>query len=341
MSKKNLDWENLGFEYHETDKRYIANYKDGSWSEGKLSSESNVVINESAAVLQYCQQVFEGLKAYTTKDGEIVTFRPDLNAERMIDSARGLRMPPFPKERFLEAVDQVVEANADWVPPYGTGASLYLRPFIFGSKDVIAIKPAEEFQFRLYATPVGPYFKGGVNPLTLRVSRDDRAAPRGTGHLKAGLNYAMSLNTTVEAHEEGYDENLFLDAASRSYIEEAGGANIIFITEDNELITPKSSSILPSITKRSILYLAENYLDLKVTERPIKIEELEDFAECGLCGTAAVISPVGKIVNGEEKIEFPSGMNKMGPTIKKLYEKLTQMQMGIIEAPEGWIRKIK
>ncbi|MFW6230337.1 MAG: branched-chain amino acid aminotransferase, partial [Halanaerobium sp.] len=323
MTKKNLDWENLGFEYHETDKRYIANYKDGEWKEGKLSSESNLVINESAAVLQYCQQVFEGLKAYTTKDGSVVTFRPDLNAERMINSAAGLEIPPFPKDRFLDAVDQVVEANIDWVPPYGTGASLYLRPFIIGSKDVIAIKPADEYQFRLYATPVGPYFKGGVNPLTLRVSDSDRAAPRGTGDLKAGLNYAMSLNTTVEAHEEGYDENLFLDAATRSYVEESGGANIIFITEDKELVTPKSTSILPSITKRSILYLAENHLGLKVTERPVKLEELENFAEAGLCGTAAVISPVGKIVNGDQEIRFPSGMDDMGPVIKELYETLT------------------
>ncbi|MFP4199751.1 MAG: branched-chain amino acid aminotransferase [Halanaerobium sp.] len=341
MTKKNLDWENLGFEYHETDKRYIANYKDGEWKEGKLSSESNLVINESAAVLQYCQQVFEGLKAYTTKDGSVVTFRPDLNAERMIKSAAGLEIPPFPKDRFLEAVDQVVEANIDWVPPYGTGASLYLRPFIIGSKDVIAIKPADEYQFRLYATPVGPYFKGGVNPLTLRVSDSDRAAPRGTGHLKAGLNYAMSLNTTVEAHEEGYDENLFLDAATRSYVEESGGANIIFITEDKELVTPKSTSILPSITKRSILYLAENHLGLKVTERPVKLEELENFAEAGLCGTAAVISPVGKVVNGDQEIRFPSGMDDMGPVIKELYETLTRMQLGVIEAPAGWIRKIK
>jgi branched-chain amino acid aminotransferase group II len=239
----------------------------------------------------------------------------------MLDSAEGLQMPPFPKERFLEAVDQVVEANLDWVPPYGTGASLYLHLFIFGSKDVIAIKPAEEFQFRLYATPVGPYFKGGINPLTLRVSKYDRAAPRGTGQLKAGLNYAMSLNTTVKAHEEGYDENLFLDAATRTYVEESGGANIIFITEDKELVTPKSSSILPSITKRSILYLAENYLDLKVSERPVKLEEVKDFAEAGLCGTAAVISPVGKIVNGNQEITFLSGMDNLGPIIKKLYEK--------------------
>lgn len=341
MTKKNLDWENLGFEYHKTDKRYIANYKDGDWQQGKLSSDAEVVINESAAVLQYCQQVFEGLKAYTTEAGSVVTFRPDLNAERMFKSAVGLQMPPFPKDRFLEAVDQVVEANLDWVPPYGTGASLYLRPFIFGSKEVVAIKPAEEFQFRLYATPVGPYFKGGVKPLTLRVSEFDRAAPRGTGNLKAGLNYAMSLDTTVKAKEAGYDENLFLDAATRSYVEESGGANIIFISKDKELVTPKSNSILPSITKRSILYLAENYLDLKVIERQVELEEVKDFAEAGLCGTAAVISPIGKIVNGKEQIKFPSGMQDMGPVIKKIYKTLTQMQLGVKKAPEGWIRKIK
>ncbi len=341
MTKKNLDWENIGFQYHETDKRYIANYEDGSWGEGQLISDPNIVINESAGVLQYCQQVFEGLKAYTAKDGSIVTFRPDLNAERMVQSAEGLRIPPFPKERFLEAVDQVVEANQDWVPPYGTGASLYLRPYIFALTPVIGINPAEEYQFRLYSTPVGPYFKGGAKPITLTVSEYDRAAPRGTGHLKAGLNYAMSLNTTVKAHEDGFDENLFLDAATRSYIEESGGANIILITDDKKLVTPKSNSILPSITKRSIIYLAENYLDLEVIERRIEFDELENFTEAGLCGTAAVISPIGKIVNGEQEIEFSNGMNKVGPVIKELYETLTQMQLGVIEAPEGWIRKIK
>jgi len=341
MTKKNLDWENIGFQYHETDKRYIANYENGSWGEGQLISDPNIVINESAGIMQYCQQVFEGLKAYTAKDGSIVTFRPDLNAERMVQSARGLKIPAFPEERFLEAVDQVVEANQDWVPPYGTGASLYLRPYIFATTPVIGIKPAKEYQFRLYSTPVGPYFKGGAKPITLTVSQYDRAAPRGTGHLKAGLNYAMSLKTTVKAHEDGFDENLFLDAATRSYIEESGGANIILITDDKKLITPKSNSILPSITKRSIIYLAENYLDLEVIERKVKFEELENFVEAGLCGTAAVISPIGKIVNGEQEIEFSNGMNKVGPTIKKLYETLTKMQLGVMDAPEGWIRRIK
>ncbi|RQD69407.1 MAG: branched-chain amino acid aminotransferase [Halanaerobium sp. MSAO_Bac5] len=340
MKKKNLDWENLGFDYRAIDKRYVANYKNGEWEKGTLSSDSDIVINESAGVLQYCQQVFEGLKAFTTKDGSIVTFRPDLNAERMIDSAEVLQIPPFPKERFLEAVDKVVEANAEWVPPYGTGAALYLRPFIFASKPVISIEPAAGYQFRLFGTPVGPYFKGGVNPLTLCVSEYDRAAPRGTGNIKAGLNYAMSLRAHIEAHENGFDENLYLDAESRTSVEETGGANFIFITKDNELLTPKSESILPSITKRSILYIAENRLGLKVTERPVKLEELENFAECGVCGTAAVISPVGKVVNGDQEIIFPSGMDKMGEITKKLYDSLTKIQLGDLEAPEGWIRKI-
>jgi len=340
MKKKDLDWENLGFDYHATDKRYVSNYEDEEWDSGALTSDPNIVINESAGVLQYCQQVFEGLKAFTTKDGSIVTFRPDQNAERLLDSADVIQIPPFPKEKFLEAVDQVVEANAAWVPPYGTGAALYLRPFIFGSKPVVSIEPSQGYQFRLYATPVGPYFKGGVNPLTLRVSDYDRAAPRGTGNIKAGLNYAMSLRAHIEAHEDGFDENMYLDAATRTYVEETGGANFIFVTKDNEVVTPKSESILPSITRRSILYIAENYLDLKVTERPVKFEELKDFSEAGVCGTAAVISPVGKVVRGDEVIEFPSGMDEMGEVTQKLYDTLTKMQLGEIEAPEGWIRKI-
>jgi branched-chain amino acid aminotransferase len=258
----------------------------------------------------------------------------------MVDSAKVLQIPPFPKEKFLEAVDKVVEANAAWVPPYGTGAALYLRPFIFASKPVISIEPAEGYQFRLFGTPVGPYFKGGVKPLTLCVSEYDRAAPRGTGNIKAGLNYAMSLRAHIEAHENGFDENMYLDAATRTYVEETGGANFIFVTKDKEIVTPKSESILPSITKKSILYIAENYFDLKVTERPVKLEELKGFDEAGVCGTAAVISPVGKVVDGDEEINFPSGMEEMGEVTKKLYDTLTKIQLGDIEAPEGWIRKI-
>ena len=292
-----------------TDMRYVANYKDGRWGEGELTADATVTLNECAGILQYCQECFEGLKAYTTADGSIVTFRPDLNAERMMDSAAWLEMPPFPKERFLEAVDQVVKANAAWVPPYGSGATLYLRPYMFAFGPVIGVKPSDEYQFRLFATPVGPYFKGGAKPLTICVSDLDRAAPHGSGHVKAGLNYAMSLHASVKAHEAGFDENLFPDSATRTYVEETGGANFLFITKNHEVVTPQSGSILPSITRRSLMYVAEHYLGLKVVQRPVKLSELPDFAECGLCGTAAVISPVGKIVDHGKEVCFPSGMN--------------------------------
>ena len=341
MEKKNIDWGNLGFSYVKTDKRYVSNYKDGKWEEGYLTEDNTIVLEESACVLQYAQTCFEGMKAYTTQNGEIVVFRPDLNAERMESSAKRLEMPVFPKEKFIDAVVKTVEANAAYVPPYGSGASLYLRPFMFGVNNVIGVKPADEFQFRIFATPVGPYFKGGVKPLTIRVSDFDRAAPNGTGHVKAGLNYAMSLHAIVDAHNKGYDENMYLDAATHTYVEETGGANFIFVTKDNKVVTPKSSSILNSITRRSLMYVAEHYLGLVAEERKIAFEEVKDFAECGLCGTAAVISPVGKIVDHGKEICLPSGMNEMGPITKKLYDTLTGIQMGTIPAPEGWIKVVK
>lgn len=341
MEKKNIDWSNLGFGYIQTEKRFVSNYKDGAWDEGALTEDANVVISECAGVLQYAQTIFEGLKAYTTEDGRVVTFRPDLNAQRMADSARRLEMPVYPEDKFVEAVVKAVEANEAYVPPYGSGATLYVRPYMFGSNPVIGVKPATEYQFRVFTTPVGPYFKGGVKPLTLKVSDFDRAAPHGTGHIKAGLNYAMSLHAIVTAHEEGYDENMYLDAATRTHVEETGGANFIFITKDNKVLTPKSSSILPSITRRSLMYVAKEYLGLEVEEREIAIDEVKNFAECGLCGTAAVISPVGKIINHGEEICFPSGMDKMGPITQKLYDTLTGIQMGRMEAPKGWIKVIK
>ena len=337
---KNIDWSNLGFGYVKTDYRYVSNFKNGAWDEGTLSTDDMVTISECACVLQYAQTVFEGMKAYTTEDGHIVVFRPDLNAERMENSAKRLEMPVFPKDRFVDAIVKLVEANADYVPPYGSGATLYIRPYMFGTNAVIGVKPADEYQFRAFCTPVGPYFKGGVKPITIRVSDFDRAAPRGTGHIKAGLNYAMSLHAHSVAHAAGYDENMFLDPATRTYVEETGGANFLFITKDNEVVTPKSDSILPSITRRSLVYVAEHYLGLKVTQRPVALAELADFAECGLCGTAAVISPVGKVVDHGKEICFASGMTEMGPITKKLYDTLTGIQMGRIEAPEGWIRKI-
>ena len=341
MAKQNIDWSNLGFGYMKTPQRFVSNYKDGKWDEGGLTADDQVVISECAGVLQYAQTVFEGLKAYTTADGRIVMFRPDLNASRLKNSAERLEMPVYPEDKFIEAVKAVVAANADFVPPYGSGATLYLRPYMFGTNPVIGVKPADEYQFRVFCTPVGPYFKGGAKPITLRVTDFDRAAPHGTGHIKAGLNYAMSLHAIVTAHEEGYDENMYLDAATRTKVEETGGANFLFVTKDGKVITPKSTSILPSITRRSLMYVAEHYLGLEVEEREVFFDEVKDFAECGLCGTAAVISPVGKIVNKGEEICFPSGMEEMGPVTKKLYETLLGIQMGTIEAPEGWIVEVK
>lgn len=341
MSNKQLDWSNLGFGYIQTEKRYVSNFKNGAWDEGGLTEDASIVLNECAGVFQYAQTVFEGLKAYRTEDGRIVTFRPDLNAKRMAESARRLEMPVFPEDQFIKAVEAVVAANADFVPPYGSGATMYLRPFMFGSNPVIGVKPATEYQFRIFATPVGPYFKGGAKPLTLRVCDFDRAAPRGTGHIKAGLNYAMSLHAIVDAHDQGYDENMYLDSATRTKVEETGGANFIFITKDGKLVTPKSDTILPSITRRSLCYVAKEYLGMEVEEREVFLSEVKDFAECGLCGTAAVISPVGKIVDHGTEICFPSGMAEMGPITKKLYDTLTGIQMGRIEAPEGWLREIK
>lgn len=340
MEKKNIDWSSLGFGYIKTDKRFVANYKDGTWDNGTLTEDDKVVINECAGVLQYAQTCFEGLKAYTTEDGHIVMFRPDLNAARMKDSCERLEMPVYPEDKWVEAVAKTVEANAAWVPPFGSGATLYVRPYMFGSNPVIGVKPADEYQFRVLTTPVGPYFKGGAKPITIKVSDFDRAAPHGTGHIKAGLNYAMSLHAIMTAHEEGYAENMYLDPATRTKVEETGGANFIFITKDGKFVTPKSNSILPSITRRSLMVVAKEYLGLEVEEREVLFDEVKDFAECGLCGTAAVISPVGKINDHGKEICFPSGMEKMGPTIQKLYDTLTGIQMGKIEAPKGWIYTI-
>ena len=320
MAKKDIDWNNLGFGYVKTDKRYVSNFKNGAWDDGALIEDDQITMSECACVLQYAQTVFEGLKAYTTEDGHVVCFRPDLNAQRLAQSAARLEMPVF---------------------PYGSGATLYIRPYMFGSDAVIGVKPASEYQFRVFTTPVGPYFKGGAKPITIRVSDFDRAAPHGTGNIKAGLNYAMSLHAIVDAHKNGFDENMYLDPGTRTKVEETGGANILFVTKDNKLVVPKSDSILPSITRRSLVTVAKDYLGLEVEEREVLFEEVKDFAECGLCGTAAVISPVGKIVDHGNEICMPSGMDEMGPIMTKLRETLTGIQMGHIEAPEGWIKVIK
>ena len=341
MEKKNIDWSSLGFGYHDTDKRFVANYKDGAWDEGALIDDPMITMSECAGVLQYAQTCFEGLKAYTAEDGHIVCFRPDLNAERMANTARRLEMPAFPEDKFVDAVVQTVLANEAYVPPYGSGASLYIRPYMFGIGPVIGVAPSTEYQFRVFTTPVGPYFKGGAKPIVIRVSDFDRAAPNGTGHVKAGLNYAMSLHAIVDAHNQGFAENMYLDPKTRTKVEETGGANFIFVTKDGKVVTPKSSSILPSITRRSLVTIARDILGLEVEEREVYFDEVKDFAECGLCGTAAVISPVGKINDHGKEICFPSGMEKMGEVTQKLYDTLTGIQMGHIEGPEGWVKVIK
>ncbi len=336
MKKTELDFQNLPFAYMKTPFRFVARYKDGVWEKGKLTRNAEIVLSESAGVLQYAQTCFEGLKAYTAKDGKIVCFRPDLNAERMEESAKRLEMPVYPKEKFLDAVRKVVKANEEYVPPYGSGAALYLRPFLFATGNVLGVKPALEYEFRIFASPVGPYFKSGIRPVSLKVSPFDRAAPHGTGHVKAGLNYAMSLYSGVLAHAEGYDENLYLDAATRTYVEETGGANFIFVTRDGKFVTPASPTILPSITRRSLAYAAEHYLGMPVEERPVPFKEVPSFSECGLCGTAAVLTPVGKIVDGENEILFSSS-----ETLMKLKKTLTAIQLKETDAPENWIFEIK
>ena len=338
--KKNLDWENIGFAYRPTDSRFVSMYTDGKWDEGAMIADPNVTISESSGVFQYAQTCFEGMKAYTTEDSHTVIFRPDLNAERMMNTCERLCLPVYPKEKFVDAVVRTVRANLDWVPPYGSGASLYIRPFMIGYSPVLGVSAAKDAMFRVFVSPVGPYFKGGIRPLKLKVSEYDRAAPRGTGDVKAGLNYAMSLHAIEQAHHEGYDENMYLDSATRTKVEETGGANFLFVTKDGTVVTPKSPTILPSITRRSLMVVAKDYLGLKCEEREVPFAELPEMAECGLCGTAAVISPVGSVVDGDRTYTFDTSADNMGSTVRKLYETLTGIQMGRIPAPEGWICRV-
>ena len=343
MEKKNLDWGNLTFAYMPTDYSYVSWYKDGAWDEGTLTPDHTLTLSECAGIFHYCQEVFEGLKAYTTQDGRIVCFRPQLNAQRMADSARRICMPAFPEDRFVDAVKQVVQANAAWVPPFGSGATLYVRPYMIATGDVIGVKPATEYQFRILVTPVGPYYSGGVKPVALKVAEYDRAAPHGTGNIKAGLNYAMSLYPSVEAHAEGFADNMYLDPATRSFVEESGGANFLFVDAEGTIVVPQSAtdSILPSITRRSLVTVARDLLGMKVVERPVRFDEIAQFNECGMCGTAAVISPVGKVVDSDgSEIVFGAGMEHVGPVLAKLRETLTAIQAGELEGPEGWVVEI-
>ncbi len=335
-----LDWDNLGFEYHKLPFRYVSNYKNGSSDEGIMSEDSVLHISESSPALHYGQQAFEGLKAYRTKDGSIQLFRPDRNAERLQDTADRLLMPRVSTEQFVDAVKQVVKANQDYVPPYGTGATLYLRPLLIGVGDIIGVKPADEYIFTIFAMPVGSYFKGGLTPTNFIVSEDfDRAAPYGTGAAKVGGNYAGSLLPGKQAKSAGYSDVIYLDPATHTKIEEVGAANFFGITENNEFITPLSPSILPSITKYSLLELAEKRLGMTVIEGDVPVAELDKFVEAGACGTAAVISPIGAIDYKNQKHVFYSE-TEVGPVTRRLYDELVGIQFGDIQAPEGWIVKV-
>ena len=335
----NIDWKNLGFSYIKTDYRFISYWKDGKWDDGEMTTDNKVHISEGSPVLHYGQSCFEGMKAYRTKDGSINLFRPEENAKRMINSCQRLLMPEYPVEKFVEAAKAVVKANEKWVPPYNTGSTLYLRPYLMGVGDNIGVSPATEYIFSIFAMPVGPYFKGGLTPTNFIVSDYDRAAPHGTGAAKVGGNYASSLLPGKEAHDRNFSDCIYLDPATHTKIEEVGSANFFGITKDNRFVTPKSPSILPSITKYSLLYLAEHNLGMQVEEGDVYIDKLDEFSEAGACGTAAVISPVGGIQHGDNFHVFYSE-TEVGPVTRKLYEELTGIQFGDIEAPEGWIVKV-
>lgn len=332
-----IDWSNLGFSYMKLPLRYISHYKNGKWDDGVLTEDSNLHISESSPALHYGQEAFEGLKAYRTKNGNIQLFRPNKNAERLQKTANRLMMPEVPTDKFVNACKEVVKANHEYVPPYESGATLYLRPLLIGVGDIIGVQPAEEYIFTVFAMPVGPYFKGGLAPTNFIVSYDyDRAAPHGTGAAKVGGNYAASLLPGSYAHNHKFSDVIYLDPATHTKVEEVGSANFFGITKDNEFITPLSPSILPSITKYSLLELAESRLGLKSIEGDVYINDLDHFVEAGACGTAAVISPIGGIQNRDDFHVFYSE-TEVGPITRKLYDELVGIQFGDKSAPEGWI----
>ncbi|MTK13749.1 MAG: branched-chain amino acid aminotransferase [Clostridiaceae bacterium] len=341
MAKEvNIDWNSLGFNYIKTDFRYISKWKDGKWDDGQLVEDNMLNISEASTALHYGQQCFEGLKAYRTKDGKIQLFRPDSNGKRMQDSCRRILMPEVPIEKFVDACIKVVKANEHYVPPYGTGATLYLRPFVIGVGDNVGVKPAPEYIFCVFCIPVGPYFKGGMNPVNFTIAEYDRAAPYGTGAAKVGGNYAGSLYPHELAVKKGFADCIYLDPATHTKIEEVGAANFFGITKDNKFVTPKSPSILPSITKYSLLYIAKEYLNMEVEERDVLVDNLDEFKEAGACGTAAVITPIGGIEYKETLHVFHSE-TEVGPVTKKLYDTLYGIQFGDVQAPEGWVVEVK
>ena len=339
MGSKNIDWSALGFSYIKTDLRYVSHWREGNWDAGTLTEDNRVHISEGSTALHYGQQCFEGLKAYRCQDGSINLFRPDQNAARMQRSCDRLLMPQLSSEQFIDACVQVVRANEAYIPPYGTGGALYLRPYLIGVGDNIGVRTAPEFMFSVFCIPVGAYFKGGLTPTNFVVSDYDRAAANGTGAAKVGGNYAASLLPGQQAKAQNFADCIYLDPETHTKIEEVGSANFFAVRRDGTFVTPSSPSILPSITKYSLLHLAEQRLGLKVEEGEVFIAALNDYSEAGACGTAAVITPIGGIQHGDHFHVFYS-QSEVGPVTRRLYDELTGVQYGDLPAPEGWIVKV-
>ncbi len=338
-TKENLDWGNLPFGYVKTDYNVRCYYRDGKWGELEITSSEYIPLHMAATALHYGQEAFEGLKAYRGKDGKVRLFRWEENAKRLRNSAYGIMMAEVPDELFYEAVEKVVRMNARFIPPYGTGATLYIRPLLIGSGPQVGVKPATEYMFMVFVTPVGPYFKEGFKPVAIEVVRDmDRAAPLGTGKYKVGGNYAAGMRASERAHQGGFASVLFLDALEKKYIDEAGPANF-FAIKDNTYVTPKSDSILPSITNMSLLQIAED-IGLKTERRKIPFDELDTFEEAGACGTAAIISPIKKITDHSTGRTVSYG-DEPGPVSTKLYNHLRGIQEGAVEDVHGWTTVIE
>ncbi len=329
----NIDWGNLPFDYYKTKYNVRAYYRDGKWGEIEICSSEHITLHMASTALHYGQEIFEGMKAFMGKDGKVRVFRPEENAKRVQDSAKGIMMQAPPTELFLEMMEKVIRLNKEFIPPYNTGASLYLRPLLIGTGARVGVKPSDEFLFMIFVSPVGPYFKEGFSPVSMMITRQfDRAAPLGTGKFKVGGNYAASLTSMEKAHAAGYANVLYLDAKEKKYIDECGPANFFGI-RDNTYITPESESILPSITNKSLFEIAQD-LGYKAERRRVPLEELETFEEVGACGTAAVISPIGKIRDDDRDVEYT--YDAPGKISIELYNRLLAIQTGDVEDKFNW-----
>ena len=336
---KEMDWANLGFGYRKANKMFVAEFKDGKWNEGELRDDDTLNIHAASTCLHYGQQGFEGMKAYRSKEGKILLFRPDQKAKRLAETADRIMMAPVPEDFFIDAVKKVVKANEEFIPPYGSGGSLYIRPLLIGTGAMMGVQPSKEYTFVIFVSPVGAYFKAGLSPVNFVTTRWDRAAANGTGKAKVGGNYAASLKPHKMATDEGFADCVYLDPLTHTKIDEVGAANFFGITKDNVFVTPISSSILGSITKYSLLQVAKD-LGMEAEEREVHIDKLDEFAEAGACGTAAVITPIGAIQHEGKKHVFYSE-DEVGPVTRKLYDHLTGIQYGDIEDKHGWIVELE